>query len=43
MNNTAKKRYKIMLPSGDFVVIWFIGSQLEKILKAYNIDYKIEK
>lgn len=38
-----EKRYSIELPDGSKLKLWFIGSQLEKILKAYKIPYKIEK
>lgn len=40
MNKTI---YKIFLPDGNFVRLWFMGEQLEKILKAYRIKYEKEK
>lgn len=36
--------YTITLKDGKKVVFWFIGTQIEKILKDYNILYnKVEK
>lgn len=44
VNDKNKKRYEITLPDGKIMKgIWFIGPQLEKLLKAYNIPYKIKK
>ena len=40
----VKKMYKIKLPNKRKPIrLWFIGPQLEEILKAYNIEYKVEK
>lgn len=38
-----KKTYEIELPDGKKLKIWFIGPQLEVLLKAYKIPYKIVK
>ena len=35
-----RKTYEIILPDKKKVRIWFIGNQLEVLLKAYNIPYK---
>lgn len=35
-----KKIYEIILPDKKKIRIWFIGKQLETLLKAYNISYK---
>jgi hypothetical protein len=35
--------YEIALPNGRKLMLWFIGRQLEEILKAYNIPYKVIK
>ena len=43
VNNRNKKMYEIELPSGKKIKLWFIGKQLEELLKAYNIPYKIVK
>lgn len=44
VNDKNKKQYEIELPDGKIVKgVWFIGKQLEVILKAYNIPYKIVK
>lgn len=44
VNDKNKKQYEIELPDGKKVKgVWFIGKQLEVILKAYNIPYKIVK
>ena len=36
-----RKTYEIKMPDGKKMKIWFIGPQLELLLKAYNIEYKI--
>jgi len=42
VNSKNKKQYEIELPNGKIIKgVWFIGKQLEVILKAYNIPYKI--
>ena len=33
--------YKIEMPDGKQIKLWFIGKTLETILKAYNIPYTI--
>ena len=33
--------YKIYLPDGKTIKLWFIGKQLEELLNAYNIKYEI--
>lgn len=38
MNN--KQVYIITLKNGKTKKIWFLGNQLEEILKDYNIPYK---
>lgn len=38
VNNVGK--FKIKLPNGKETMLWFSGSQLEEVLKAYNIPYK---
>ena len=38
-----KKIYTIYLPDNSMIKLWFIGPQLEKVLKAYNIKYKVGK
>ena len=43
VNDTNKKLYEITLPDGKKIKLWFIGKQLELLLKAYNIPYKIVK
>ena len=43
VNDKNKKMYEITLPDGKKVGFWFIGKQLELILKAYNIPYKIKE
>ena len=43
VNDKNKKQYEIELPNGKKVKLWFLGKQLEVILKAYNIPYKIVK
>ena len=37
-----KPIYKITLKNGKIIKIWFVGSQLEKILNDYNIPYEKE-
>jgi len=39
----TKKFYEIELPDGKKINLWFIGKQLELLLKEYNIPYKIKK
>lgn len=34
-------KYEIDLPNGKTITIWFIGEQLERILDAYGIPYRI--
>lgn len=38
-----KKVYEITLPDKKKIKLWFIGKQLELLLNAYNIPYKIRK
>jgi len=38
-----EKTYEIEIPDGKKIKLWFIGKQLEILLKAYNIPYKIVK
>lgn len=38
-----KNMYTITLPDGKKIKLWFIGTQLETILKAYNIPFKKEE
>ena len=38
--NGKKKTYEIVLPDKKKIRLWFIGKQLEVLLKAYNIPYK---
>lgn len=43
LNDKNKKMYEIELPNGKKIKLWFIGKQLEELLKAYKIPYKIVK
>lgn len=43
VNEKNKITYEIELPNDKKVKLWFLGKQLEVILKAYNIPYKIRK
>lgn len=36
-----KTTYEIYLPDNKKIRIWFMGKQLEELLKAYNIKYKV--
>lgn len=36
-----KKIYEITLKNSKKMKFWFIGNEFEKILKDYNIPYKI--
>lgn len=38
--NLNKYLYTVELPDGSKIIFWFIGKQLEVILKAYNIKYE---
>ena len=38
-----EKMYEIIMPNGKKIKLWFIGKQLEEILKAYHIPYWIVK
>jgi hypothetical protein len=38
-----KTLYEITLKDGKKIVLWFMGKSLEKILKDYNIPYKIKE
>ena len=33
-------KYKVYLKNGKMIMIWFIGEQLEKIFKDYNVKYE---
>ena len=35
--------YEIIMPDGKKIRLWFIGKQLEELLKVYNIPFKIKK
>ena len=37
-----KKEYIVYLPDQKKIKLWFIGNQLETILKAYNIKYEVK-
>lgn len=43
MNTNNKVIYEIKMPDGKKIKLWFIGKQLELLLKAYNIPYKVVK
>jgi len=43
VNDKNKKMYEIELPNGKNIKLWFIGKQLELLLNAYNIPYKVVK
>ena len=32
--------YKVYLKDGKMILLWFIGGQLEKIFKDYNVKYE---
>lgn len=36
-----KKEYDIIMPDGKHMRFWFCGEQFEKMLRAYNIPYRI--
>lgn len=35
----TKEKYTILLKDGKTVNVWFLGKELEMILKNYNIPY----
>ena len=35
--------YKVYLPDGKKICLWFMGHHLEKIFDAYNVKYEIVK
>lgn len=39
----GRVRYKVYLPNGEKMCLWFIGHHLEKIFDAYNVKYEIIK
>lgn len=34
-----KIEYRVTLKNGKIIKFWFLGSQLEKVLKEYNIPF----
>lgn len=38
-----RKLYKITLKDGKNIILWFLGTQFEKLLNDYNIPYEIVK
>lgn len=36
------KIYKVKMPDGRIIKLWFSGKQFEELLKAYNIPYEYE-
>ena len=39
----TRKLYEIEMPDGTKLRFWFIGKQLQNVLDAYNVPYKLVK
>ena len=41
--NGTRQMYEVRMPDGTKIRFWFIGKQLQNVLDAYNVPYKLVK